>query len=86
MTDGARRYRTLLCGTQDEEWIEMEEAPDGEWVMWEEYDHLRDYAKCYVENNEALQKENAELRDKVKTLEVLLYESEEEVLRLLRGE
>jgi regulator of replication initiation timing len=35
------------------------------WELWESLSELRDYAKCYVENNEALQKENAELKEKI---------------------
>jgi hypothetical protein len=40
-------------------------------MPWSMYEHLRDYAKCYVKNNEALQKENAELRARVIELEEL---------------
>jgi regulator of replication initiation timing len=41
---------------------------DNQWLR-SQLDELKDYAKCYVENNEALQKENAELRDRVVDLE-----------------
>ena len=39
-----------------------------------EITELKDYIKCYIENNEALQKENAELRKQ-------LFELEEEMRR-----
>ena len=70
-----------------ESWV-WRESRDGDYALtpWENYkklrseiSELRDYAKCYIENNEALQEENAELRARVDDLECEirdLYERE----------
>jgi hypothetical protein len=40
MSDDVKRYNPMLCGTQDEDWVEMEEASTGEWVRWKDYKRL----------------------------------------------